>query len=142
MAYILAADDDEMLGEVIRRRLSESGHYVAMCGDGAELLARLSEGLPDLILLDQVMPGRSGMEVLITLKRDPLLVSIPVVMLTACKAPADVLAALRAGAADYITKPFIPDELALRVDGLLLRRQADLLPGEELRRRPASVAIH
>jgi DNA-binding response OmpR family regulator len=142
MAYILAADDDEMLGETIRRRLSEAGHYVAMCSDGAELLAKLSDGLPDLILLDSVMPNRSGMEVLIMLKRDPLLVSIPVVMLTVRKTPADVLAALREGAADYITKPFVPDELALRVEGLLLRRHSEQLPGEESPRCPTSVAIH
>ncbi|WP_066553613.1 response regulator transcription factor [Croceicoccus bisphenolivorans] len=124
MAYILVADDDEILAEMVRHRLSAVGHEVATVEDGQQLLDQIDHRLPDAILLDAMMPILSGMDTLEQLKENPLHRDIPVVMMTARRSQQDVLAALKAGAADYVTKPFSPEDLALRIEGLLARRRS------------------
>lgn len=123
MAYILVADDDEILAEMVRHRLSSVGHEVVTVEDGEQLLDQMRFRQPDAILLDAMMPVKSGMETLIALKGDPVHCVIPVVMMTARRSEADVLAALKAGASDYVTKPFSPEDLALRIEGLLARKR-------------------
>ena len=125
MAQILIADDDDILVDVIRFRLLGAGHEVASAGDGEIALQQAISLLPDLIVLDAMMPILSGMEVLVALKLDVRTSRIPVIMLTARKGEADIVKALEAGAADYLTKPFIPNELLSRITIQLKRGEND-----------------
>lgn len=130
-ALVLVADDDPLLRELVRFKLEAAGHKVSFAVDGERALAAAHDDQPDLVILDSMMPVLSGPEVLRALKEDPGTAAIPVLMLTSRKGQDDVVSALRGGAADYLTKPFLPDELAMRVEGLLARRSGE--------RRDASV---
>lgn len=116
---ILIADDDPLLRSLLVHKLSKDGHHVLVAEDGAQALATIAEQKPDLIVLDALMPIMDGFEVLRRLKAGHLS-SAPVIMLTALKREQDIVGALRLGAADYLVKPFIPDELSERVRRLLL----------------------
>lgn len=115
---ILIADDDPLLRSLLVHRLSADGHDVLVAGDGAQALASIAEQKPDLIVLDALMPIMDGFEVLRRLKADRLSTA-PIIMLTALKREQDIVGALQLGAADYLVKPFIPDELSERVRRLL-----------------------
>ena len=119
MAKILIADDDPILVEILRFRLEGAGYNVEVARDGEEALEAIRDLRPDLVVLDSMMPVVTGPEVLAKLKGDPDLSSFPVVMLTARDGEADIVAGLKAGAAEYLTKPFIPQELLVRISGLL-----------------------
>jgi DNA-binding response OmpR family regulator len=121
MAVILVADDDDILIELARFRLEHDGHSVLTATDGRAAVESVRKYLPDLIILDAMMPVLNGLEVLHEIKRDAETSAIPVLMLTARKGEADVIGALKSGASDYMTKPFAPQELAARVDVLLAR---------------------
>ena len=125
MPSILVIDDDPLLGEILRFKLGSHGHKVTVVSDSSEAVATALALRPDLIVLDSMMPIVSGPEVLAELKRDRDTGAIPVIMLTARKRQEDVVQALVAGANDYITKPFMPEELALRIAGLLDRRRRE-----------------
>jgi len=116
---ILIADDDPLLRSLLVHKLSTDGHHVLVAEDGAQALATIAEQKPDLIVLDALMPIMDGFEVLRRLKGAHLS-SAPVIMLTALKREQDIVGALQLGAADYLVKPFIPDELSERVRRLLL----------------------
>lgn len=120
MAKILIADDDVILMEMLRFRFESAGHEVIAAEDGLAALAKAEVIKPDLIVLDSMMPIVSGPEVLARLKANPATSRIPVLMLTARDGEEDVVAALKGGASEYITKPFIPRELLVRVERLLL----------------------
>jgi DNA-binding response OmpR family regulator len=122
MAKILVAEDEKQIGDMIAFKLSNSGHQVVRAPDGEEALRLASRELPDLILLDAMMPGVSGFEVLRRLKGNSSLRAIPVIMVTAKGHERDVLNGLRGGAVDYIVKPFSLKELSARVE-LALRRE-------------------
>tara|TARA_R110000824_G_scaffold104360_11_gene247745 strand:- start:28203 stop:28595 length:393 start_codon:yes stop_codon:yes gene_type:complete len=128
MAEILIADDDEIIIDLIRFRLESEGHTVLTATDGEAVLAILAEHAPDLIMLDQMMPIISGMEVLRIVKQTRAKQHIPVIMLTARKGEADVVAALEAGASDYLTKPFMPQELLARVSMQLQKAKIEAAP--------------
>ena len=117
---ILIADDDPLLRALLVHRLSAEGHRVLTAGDGVEALEAIREQKPDLIVLDALMPVMDGFEVLRRLKAGGLS-DAPVIMLTALKREQDIVGALQLGAADYLVKPFIPDELGQRVRRLLKR---------------------
>lgn len=119
MAKILIADDDLILTEMLRFRLEGARHSVVVAGDGRDALDQVRRVSPDLVVLDSMMPIIPGPEVLARLKADPRTSRIPVVMLTARNGEGDVVAALKAGASEYLTKPFIPQELLVRIDRLL-----------------------
>lgn len=119
MADILIADDDPILVEILKFRLEGAGHSVVVARDGGLALEAARENRPDLIVLDSMMPIMSGPAVLAALKADPELRNVPVVMLTARNGEADIVAALKGGAAEYLTKPFIPQELLVRISGLV-----------------------
>lgn len=121
MARILIADDDVILVEMLRFRLEAAAHEVVAALDGQAALASAGAQRPDLIVLDSMMPVISGPEVLARLKADPDLKDVPVVMLTARKGESDVVAALKSGVDEYLTKPFIPQELMVRIENLLAR---------------------
>ena len=104
-------------------RLSREGFGVGHAPDGEKALAALREPpLPDLIILDVLLPFMNGFEVLARIRADPAWADIPVVMLTSNTREEDVLRGLRSGANDYLTKPFRPPELIARIRGLLARK--------------------
>lgn len=117
MANILVADDDDLLGELVRFKLEAAGHDVTILENGAGALEAARGGGFDLVVLDAMMPIMSGVDVLRSLSAEQP--DLPVLMLTSRKTQADVVAALNAGARDYLTKPFIPDELVARVTAIL-----------------------
>ncbi|MXP10393.1 response regulator transcription factor [Pseudoblastomonas halimionae] len=119
MAYILVADDDDILAELVQFRLEGSGHEVQIAEDGEAALEQTRARTPDLIVLDSMMPILSGPEVLRTLRAEERFAKIPVLMLTARNGQEDIVGALRGGASEYMTKPFIPEELLARVEKLL-----------------------
>ena len=111
--------------EILQFKLENLGYEVVMAGDGASALKAAQTLSPDVLILDSMMPSFSGPEVLKALKSQPSTAAIPVIMLTARRGQDDVVAALRAGAVDYLTKPFMPEELAIRIATILARRQSD-----------------
>src|ERR671930_716203 len=118
---ILVVDDDRAWRERLRQALAAEGHTVAVAADGAQALARLQHSHYRVLLLDLVLPRQDGLSVLHALRAEPALRPPIVIVLSALQRRADVLAALEAGADDYLTKPFDIDDLTLRVD-LWLRR--------------------
>jgi two-component system, OmpR family, phosphate regulon response regulator PhoB len=121
MAKILVAEDEKQIADMIAFKLTNGGHQVIRAEDGEQAVTLAARELPDLILLDAMMPGLSGFEVLRRLKGDPVLRTVPVIMVTAKGHERDVLSGLRGGAVDYVVKPFSLKELAARVD-LALRK--------------------
>jgi DNA-binding response OmpR family regulator len=122
MAHILVADDDPLLSDLVRFRLEAVGHRLTLVEDGQAALAAVRADRPDILILDAMMPILSGQQLLRTLKADPGLATIPIIMLTARKGQDDIMTALQSGVDDYVTKPFLPDELVLRIERLLARR--------------------
>ena len=123
---IMVVDDDLTLADVVGRYLIRDGHEVECVHDGHAALARVEEAPPDLVVLDLMLPGLNGLEVCRRLRaRWP----IPVVMLTALGEETDRILGFETGADDYVTKPFSPRELALRVRSVLRRARGDGLQG-------------
>jgi DNA-binding response OmpR family regulator len=127
MARILVVDDEPHILEVVRAYLERDGHNVATATDGDAALAHAREGATDLIVLDVMLPGRSGFEVLRELRRSGS--AAAVVMLTARDEVIDRVAGLEIGADDYLTKPFEPRELVARVGAVLRRTKPDAAAG-------------
>lgn len=116
---ILIADDDPLLLQLIEHKLTAHGHKVLTASDGRLAWDISAREAPDLIVLDSMMPVRDGLDVLRSLKGDARFKETPVMMLTARRQENDIVSALKLGAADYMTKPFMPDELVARVERLL-----------------------
>src|SRR5262250_3395761 len=121
---ILVVEDEPDVVELITFNLKQSGFDVSAVGDGAEALRKARAVSPNLILLDLMLPEVDGLEVCKMLRRDPATASIPIIMLTAKATEIDKILGLELGADDYITKPFSPRELVLRVKKLLHRGEA------------------
>ncbi|OJF09709.1 DNA-binding response OmpR family regulator [Couchioplanes caeruleus] len=122
--HVLVVDDDPTVSDVVRRYLEQDGCRVRLAGNGEAALAAASAEMPDIVVLDLMMPGIDGIEVCRRLRRDAP--DLPVVMLTALGEEPDRVLGLEAGADDYVTKPFSPRELTLRIRSILRRAgQAD-----------------
>ncbi|HEU4566675.1 MAG TPA: response regulator [Marmoricola sp.] len=121
MARIVIADDDADIRELVVFKLRHSGHDVVPVGDGAAAVEACRAEKPDLVILDVMMPGMSGLEAARTLRSDDTMAGLPIIMLTARAQESDIEQGLEAGADDYIVKPFSPRELASRVDAVLAR---------------------
>ena len=119
---ILIVDDDPLLRGLLSHRLSAEGFDLIAADHGGEVLEIARSQAPDLIVLDAMMPVTDGFEVLRRLRAETGLSEIPVIMLTALKREQDVVGALQLGAADYLVKPFIPDELVARIRRVLRDR--------------------
>jgi len=119
--YILAVDDDELTLRLVSVTLSKAGYQVVVAHNGQEALQRISESKPSLILLDVMMPDISGFEVCTRLRSSPATASLPIMMLTALTTVEQKIKGFEAGADDYLPKPFVPDELLMRVRVLLKR---------------------
>jgi two-component system phosphate regulon response regulator PhoB len=124
---ILVVDDEPDAVELLEVNLKGAGYDVATASDGEEALKKARSLLPSLIILDLMLPEVDGMEVCKILRRDQRTSAIPIIMLTAKAAEIDRVLGLELGADDYVTKPFSPRELVLRVKRLLRAGQA----GEE-----------
>ena len=120
MARILIAEDDSDLRLLVSLKLESAGHQVVSVEDGSSAAHHCRAMRPDLVILDLMMPGMSGLEVCRYIRADPELSSTPVILLTARAQAADIAAGKEAGVDEYLTKPFSPRELAGRVDSLLL----------------------
>jgi DNA-binding response OmpR family regulator len=119
---VLVVDDDATVSDVVRRYLEQAGCAVRLAADGAAGLAAVDAERPDLVVLDIMMPGLDGLEVCRRLRhRQP---GLPVIMLTALGEEIDRVLGLEVGADDYVTKPFSPRELVLRVRSVLRRTTA------------------
>jgi DNA-binding response OmpR family regulator len=116
---VLVVDDDPTVSDVVRRYLERAGYQVALAGDGYDALAAYAENRPDLLVLDLMLPGIDGLEVARRLRSTDA--DLPIVMLTALGDEADRVLGLQLGADDYVTKPFSPRELVLRVQSVLRR---------------------
>jgi two-component system phosphate regulon response regulator OmpR len=123
--HLLLVDDDERLRSVLRRYLVRSGFRVTEARDAAAARTKLQSLSFDLMILDVMMPGESGVAFLADLRRSS---RMPVLMLTAMSEPADRIAGLERGADDYLSKPFEPLELVLRLRNILSRVPAPALP--------------
>jgi DNA-binding response OmpR family regulator len=121
MPHILIVEDDADIRELTAFKLTLEGHEVHVEADGEAGLAATRELMPDLIVLDWMMPKLTGLEVCQTLRADPATASLPIILLTAKAQEADIQRGFAAGADDYISKPFSPPELASRVTALLVR---------------------
>ena len=121
---LLVVDDNALNREALTRRLGRHGYTVAMAADGAEALAQIVAQPFDLVLLDIMMPGMSGLEMLRTLRAQYALADVPVIMVTAKEQSADVVAALQLGANDYVTKPIDFPVLLARVQTQLALKRA------------------
>ncbi len=118
-AYILVVDDNEDSVWITREILVRRGFDVDVAYDGPSALAKVAARQPDLIVLDVMMPGMSGIEVLDRLRADPTRASTPVILLTAKSQDEDLLEGYKTGADYYITKPFVAKQLLYGVDLLL-----------------------
>ena len=118
-ARILVVDDVADNVEILRMRLSSLGYEVIVAEDGEQALASVRRELPDLVLLDIMMPKIDGLEVVRQLKADATLPFIPVILVTARAGPKDIVAGLDAGGDDYLTKPIDHGALVARVRAML-----------------------
>ena len=121
-ATILLVEDEPAIQELIAANLTRAGHHVLRAGDAETGQRIVRDALPDLILLDWMLPGMSGVEFAKRLRSEERTRSIPLIMLTARGEERDKVAGLEAGADDYVTKPFSPRELVARIKAVLRRR--------------------
>ena len=121
---ILVVDDEPDALELIEFNLRAAGFDVLTAADGAEALKKVKQNPPALVLLDLMLPEVDGLEICKILRRDPATAGVPVIMVTAKAAEIDRVLGLELGADDYVTKPFSPRELVLRVKSVLRRRHA------------------
>jgi DNA-binding response OmpR family regulator len=121
---ILVVDDEAEAVELVEFNLRQAGFEVLSAADGAEALKKARTALPSLIVLDLMLPEIDGLEICRMLRRDPATARIPIVMLTAKAAEMDRIIGLELGADDYVTKPFSPRELVLRIKNVLQRGRA------------------
>ena len=121
---VLVADDEEDIRSLVAFRLRRAGYEVITAADGEEALLLTTTRLPDLVVLDMMMPKATGLEVTRSLREQDSTKDIPVILLTARAQEADVASGFAAGADDYVKKPFSPMDLQLRVQALLERSPA------------------
>ncbi|MGH7503662.1 MAG: response regulator [Longimicrobiales bacterium] len=143
-AQILVVEDERDISALVAYHLTKEGYRVRTAGGGLEALEAAQGERPDLILLDLMLPGYSGYDVLAELRRRPELSDVPVVVLTARRDEADRVKGLELGADDYVTKPFSPRELVLRVGAVLRRARSPAVAGAGrlLRGGPLSVDLN
>jgi len=121
MSRILVVEDDRDIADLIRHYLAKAGHEVEVFASGSLALARVREEIPDVLILDLMLPGMSGIEVCRTIREEPAIARLPIIMVTARAQESDRVHGLESGADDYVTKPFSARELVARVAALLRR---------------------
>ncbi len=147
-ANILVVEDEPAIQELLAYNITQCGYRVLQALDAASAMAHISRALPDLILLDWMLPGASGVELARRLRADQRTRNVPIIMLTARGDERDKIIGLEAGADDYITKPFSPRELMARIRAVLRRRAPQMseetiaLQGLELSPATHRVSAH
>jgi len=134
--HICVVEDEEDVRELLKFHLAREGYAVSAFASGEEAVKSMARTLPNLLLLDLMLPGWDGLEVCRALKRDPRTAGIPIIMVTARGEESDIVAGLELGADDYITKPFSIKVLIARVR-TVLRRRSEPAPD-----RNAVIRIH
>ena len=112
---ILIADDEPLLTEMLEYRLRSKGLVAVIAHDGREAIEKFAETKPCAVVLDAMMPVHDGMEVLRRIRQAEENSDVPIIMLSARRNEEDIVRALEAGASDYIVKPFLPEELMVRL---------------------------
>jgi len=130
---ILVVDDEPEAVELVEFNLKQAGYAVTTADDGAEALKKARAQLPDLIVLDVMLPEMDGFEICKALRLDPATARVPILMLTAKAAEIDRVLGLELGADDYLTKPFSPRELLLRIKKIIARGQVEVKPNDQMR---------
>jgi two-component system, OmpR family, phosphate regulon response regulator PhoB len=130
--HILVVEDEPSIAELISINLTHAGYAVSRALQADEALLLLRNAKPDLVILDWMMPGKSGVQFARELKSNPATQAIPILMLTAKGEEADKVLGLDAGADDYVTKPFSPKELVARVKALLRRHVFEVVEEKTL----------
>lgn len=123
---ILVVDDEEDIAELVRYNLSKNGYRVTCVASGEDGLNSAKDSIPDLMVLDLMLPGLDGLEVCKRLKSDPRTQQIPIIIVSARGEEADVVSGLELGADDYLTKPFSPRVLLARIKSVLRRSKSSL----------------
>ena len=126
---VLVVEDERDIAALVGYHLTKEGHRVRTAETGQEALDAMKAERPDIVILDLMLPGLSGYEVLAEMRRSAEMSEIPVVVLTARRDEADRVKGLELGADDYVTKPFSPRELVLRVSAVLRRSRAPAVAG-------------
>jgi two-component system phosphate regulon response regulator PhoB len=121
LPYILVVEDEAALATLLQYNLDKEGYRIELSADGEEALIRIDEKLPDLVILDWMLPSVSGIEVCRRLRQRPVTRNLPIIMLTARGEETDRVRGLDTGADDYIVKPFLMSELSARVRAVLRR---------------------
>jgi DNA-binding response OmpR family regulator len=129
---LLVVEDDPDIANLLKHSLTRAGFAVDVLHSGSEVVSRVRADMPDLVLLDLMLPGLDGLEICRNLRSDPRTAAIAIIMLTARAEESDRIVGLELGADDYITKPFSPNEVVARVRALL-RRAHRTSPGGLLR---------
>ena len=129
VARILVVEDDADIAALIGHYLEKAGHRIDRLSSGSDVLPRLRRAPPDLVVLDLMLPGRNGLEVLREVRASPATSDLPIMVLTARSAEMDRLLGFEHGADDYLTKPFSPRELVARLRALLRRTSRGLVEG-------------
>ena len=138
---ILVIEDETDLAEVVRYNVEREGYECRTASDGNAALAELRRRRPDLVVLDRLLPGKSGDEVAAEIRRDPANSSVPIIMLTAKAEESDQLVGFALGADDYVTKPFSVKVLLTRIGALLRRTGPVPEPSSNLRAGPISLDV-
>lgn len=116
---VLVADDDPLICSLLEYKLGQRGFSVITAANGEQALDLIRDEMPDLVVLDSMMPVLDGASVLRIIRETHSPTDLPVIMLTARREEADIISALQLGANDYITKPFILKEIVLRIENLI-----------------------
>ena len=127
MSRVLVVEDEPAIAELVALNLRHSGYEVALAADADQAQAAVDRVLPDLVLLDWMLPGQSGVLLAQRWRAQPRTRSLPIIFLTARNQEADKVQGLDAGADDYLTKPFSPKELLARIRSVLRRRAPEAL---------------
>jgi len=130
MAQVMVVDDDDTVASVVVSYLRRAGHTTHRVGDGVEALDAIAAHQPDLMVLDLMLPGMSGYEVIERLRAQPELSDLPILVLSALGSASARVRGLREGADDYMTKPFLPEEIVARARTLVTRRLLARRTGE------------
>ena len=122
MLKILIAEDEHFMLKALEYRLQKDGYETITASDGRDALAKINSLKPDIIITDIMMPYFTGLEILNVIKLNPETKDIPVIILSAATLERTVLEAFNLGADDFVTKPFSPNELSIRIKKLFLKR--------------------
>ena len=141
MSRILVVEDDLDIAQLIAHYLQKAGHTTECLTSGSAVVAHARSSMPDLVVLDLMLPGMDGLMVCQALRATRETAAIPVIMLTARGEEGDRIAGLELGADDYVTKPFSPGELTARVAALLRRTQRAAAPAPTLRYGPLVIDV-